>query len=166
MLHRSFALGLVTALALAGCASDGGLETSATHDPLTRFPAEATFSWDESGNKLPRDERIQALDLDPLIRQAANQEFAARGYRVTASGGADFRLSYHLDVHTWIGAGDSKSVASLSLLLVEASSDRRVWLGYGRAELDVSVSREERSARLRKATAKILEKFPPNQPKS
>ena len=80
--------------------------------------------------------------------------------------GADYRLSYQVQVHSWIGADNSMSVASLSLLLVEAKSERRVWLGFGRAEFHISASREERVARLRKATAKMLKEFPPNQPKS
>lgn len=147
-------------LALVGCASDD-LQTSTVFDPLSQFPDEATLRWDDAANKLPDDERIRALDLDPLIREAANQAFAARGYRVVDSGAADYRLSYQLAVDTWIGADNSYSVASLSLLLVDDEQDRRVWLGYGRAEMHVSISPEERLKRLQKATEEMLAKFPP-----
>jgi hypothetical protein len=161
LVRRSFvSLVLSGLVALAGCASDD-LQTSTLFDPLTRFPDEATFSWDATSNKLPGDDRIAALDLDPLIREAANQEFAARGYRVVTSGAADYRLSYQLAVNTWIGPDNSTSVASLSLLLVDAEQDRRVWMGYGRAEMHVSISREERLKRLRTASAKMLAEFPP-----
>ncbi len=79
LVRRSFmALVLSGLVALAGCASDD-LQTSTLFDPLTRFPDEATFSWDAASNKLPGYDRIAALDLDPLIREAANQAFAARG---------------------------------------------------------------------------------------
>jgi len=174
MLARRFLalLGVMSLLALIGCASDG-VETSVVHDPLVAFPSQATFSWDAAANKLPADERIAALDLDPLIRAAASQELALRGYRAAASGAPDYRLSYQLAVNTWIGADNSTSVASLSLLLVDAKLDRRVWLGYeldrrvwlgyGRAEIHVGISREERTKRLRAAFATMLEKFPPNQ---
>ena len=157
-----FGLGALCLVALVGCASDD-VRTSTLFDPLSQFPAQGTFSWDAAANKLPTDERIQALDLDPLIREAANQEFSLRGYRVVTSGSPDYRLSYQVTVNTWIGADNSTSVASLSLLLVDAKADRRVWLGYGRAEMHVGISRDERMKRLRVAIAKMVEKFPPNQ---
>ena len=38
--------------------------------------------------------------------------------------------------------------------------------GYGRAEMNVGLSREERMMRLRGAIAKMLKKFPPNRGRS
>jgi hypothetical protein len=147
---------------LAGCASDG-VEVSTTYDPLTSFPAQATYTWDERANRLPTDPRIVALDLAPILKAAAEEEFAARGYRAAVSRPVDYRLSYQLVVHTWIGADNSRSVGSLSMLLVEADTGRRVWLGFGRAEVHVGLTRAERKQRLREALARILENFPPTQ---
>jgi hypothetical protein len=48
-------------------------------------------------------------------------------------------------------------------MLVETATDRRVWMGYGRAEVHVGLTREERLARLREAVARMLKKFPPTQ---
>ena len=159
--RRSLAfLGALGAVALA-CASDD-FQTSFIHDPLSEFPSQATFRWDAAANKLPADQRIAALDLDPLIREAANQQFSLRGYRLVSSGTPDYRLSYQVAVHTWLGPDNSSSVASLSLLLVDAKLDRRVWLGYGRAETKVSLTRDERAKRLHAAIAKMLKKFPPS----
>ncbi len=154
-------LGALCLIALGGCASDD-VQTSTLFDPLSQFPAQGTFSWDAAANKLPTDERIQALDLDPLVREAANQEFSLRGYRMVTSGSPNYRLSYQVTVNTWIGPDNSTSVASLSLLLVDAAADRRVWMGYGRAEMNVGLSREERLKGVRAAIAKMLEKFPPS----
>jgi hypothetical protein len=92
----------------------------------------------------------------------ANEAFAARGYRLAAPP-TDYQLSYHYVVNERIGADVSKAVGSLSLLLVESASRRRVWLGFGRAEVFVGLSREERKARLRDALERMLEKFPPSQ---
>jgi hypothetical protein len=156
------ALSLVFLASLAGCASDG-IEVSATHDPLASFPAQATYAWDVRANKLPSDPRIVELDLDPLIKEVAEEEFAAHGYRAAGSGAARYRLSYELVVHTWIGVDESRSVGSLSLLLAEADTGRRVWIGFGRADVRVGLTREERKQRLRAALAKMLEKFPPKQ---
>jgi hypothetical protein len=153
------ALGL---LQIGACASDG-IDTSTTFDPLTPFPAEATYVWDQRASSLPRDPRIEQLDLSTLIREVANQEFAARGYRDAGSGASNYRLSYQLTVNTWIGADNSRSIGSLSLMLVDNASNRRVWVGFTRAEIHVGLSREERRERLRKAVTRMLEKFPPSQ---
>jgi hypothetical protein len=157
-----FALSAAFFVQLAACASDG-IDVSTTYDPLTSFPMQATYTWDDHANKLPKDQRLNPLDLDPLIKETANEEFADRGYRPHDSGPADYRLSYQLAVHTWLGPDNSTSVGSLSLLLVEEETNRRVWMGFARAEIHVGLTREERKERLRKALAQMLEKFPPAQ---
>lgn len=156
-------LSVATALLLyaSGCASDD-VRVSTSFDPLTRFPATATFAWDDAASSLPDDPRIQELDLGPLVREVANQEFAARGYRVGSPAAANYRLSYQVTVHTWSGV-ESRSIASLSLQLVEAASERRVWTGFGEADLFVGLTREERRERLRTGLARMLERFPPSQ---
>jgi hypothetical protein len=155
-----FFLGLA-ALA-SGCASDG-VDVSTTFDPLTRFPTQATYVWDEAANSLPDDPRFNQMDTGALIEEAANAELAKRGYRLSTSGSANYKLSYDLTVHTWYGPDNSSSVASLSLWLTEIATKRRVWMGYVRAEIYVGLSREERLARMQGAMARVLGNFPPPQ---
>ena len=161
MLQRFPVVALLLAL-LAGCASDG-VEVSTTYDPLEPFPAQASYAWDDRANKLPPDPRIEALDLDPRLKAAAEEELAVRGYHPATSGSPDYRLSYQLVLHTWIGADNSRSVGSLSLLLVDADSGRRVWIGFARAEVQIGRTLAERDQRLRGIFVKMLEKFPPAQ---
>jgi hypothetical protein len=149
-------------LACLGCASDDAIPVSSTHDPLARFPAAATYAWDDAATVLPDDPQIDRAETDTLFKEVANEAFAARGYRVAAPP-ADYRLSYHYVVNTRIAADYAKSIGSVSLLLVESASGRRVWLGFGRAEIYVGLTREERKARLRDALDRMLEKFPPSQ---
>ncbi len=160
LLCLSLCLGL-GALA-SGCASDG-IDVSTTFDPLTPFPAQATFIWDTAANQLPDDPRINQMDTGSLIEEAANVEFAKRGYHLSTTGAANYKLSYDLTVHTWYGPDNSSSVASLSLWLADATTKRRVWMGYVRAEIYVGLSREERLKRMQGAMARLLEKFPPTQ---
>jgi hypothetical protein len=160
---RPWIASLVLILSL-GCASGSdSVDVSTSFDPLTPFPARATYRWDESANRLPDDPRINAMETDSLIREAADAEFAARGYQLSATGSAHYKLSYDLAIHTWYAANNTSSQGSLSLWLVDAATNRRVWMGYVRAEIYVGLSREERVARLRKAMARLLEKFPPSQ---
>jgi len=146
----------------AACASTDAIPVSSTHDPLARFPAQATFSWDEAAISLPDTPGIDRRETDALFKEVANEAFAAHGYRQAAAP-ADYQLSYHYVVNERIGPDVSKAIGSVSLLLVESASRRRVWLGFGRAEIHVGLSREERKARLRDALDRMLEKFPPSQ---
>ena len=149
-------------LLLAGCASND-INASTAFDPLTPFPPQATYTWDAAANRLPKDPRLEQLDLNTRITEAANEEFSLRGYRQAATGSPDYRLSYQLSIHTWIGADNSRSVGSLGLTLAEAGSGRRVWMGFARAEIHVGLTDAERKERLRTVVARILKKFPPNQ---
>ena len=150
-------------LGLAGCASNDGVDVSIAVDPLTQFPRNATYVWDEIANSLPNDDRIRQLDIDPLLRAAAREEFGKRGYREVEAPPANYRLSYELRVNTWLSGHNSRSVGTLSLSLVDASANRRVWMGFGRAEVHAGLSPPERQERLRRAIARMLEKFPPTQ---
>ncbi len=147
---------------LAGCATDD-VQVSRTFDPLTAFPAEATYAWDESANQLPQDPRLQPMNLGPVLEETANEAFGARGYRVVTSGEPDYFLSHQLTVHNWYGPDNTRSIGSLSLLLVDAESSRRVWMGFARAEVHVGLSEEERRARLLETLDRMLEDFPPAQ---
>jgi hypothetical protein len=156
------ALAAALAVCLAGCASDD-VGVSTTFDPLTRFPAAATYVWDDTARLLPEDPRVDGPAVDALVKEVADQEFGARGYRAVASGPSNYLLSYQYAVHTWTGPDASKAIGSLSLQLVETASRRRVWSGFGRAEIHVGLTPEERRERLRAALARMLEDFPPAQ---
>jgi hypothetical protein len=152
-----------TCAGLGGCQSDD-IGVSTTFDPLARFPATATYAWDDPACLLPEDPRVAGKDVDALIREAADAEFARRGYRSVGPGASSrYLLSYQFAVHTWTGPDVSNAIGSLSLQLAETASGRRVWSGFGRAEIHVGLSPEERRLRLQEAFARMLEEFPPSQ---
>ena len=149
--------------ALLACAS-GDIPVSTNYDPLVRFPAQATYVWDEGANALPDDPAIDHAAVDGLLKDVTNEAFAARGYRVVGDGAAaNYRLSYQYVVHTYIGPDVSRAMGSLSLLLTDYASRRRVWMGFGRAEIYTGLSPEERRKRLADALERMLAKFPPSQ---
>ena len=152
----------LTALMLAflfACVSSEPVSTA--FDPLTRFPAQATYVWDEAANREPDDPRVRELEFGPRLRRLATEALAARGYREAASEPADYRVSYQLSVHTWIAPDHSTSVGSLSIVLVDAPSGRRVWMGFARAEAHVGLPEEARDERLRDILERMFEQFPP-----
>jgi len=152
---------LAALIVLVACASKDEIPVSTNYDPLFRFPARATYSWDDAANIFPTNPDIDRKEMDALLRDVVNEAFAAHGYQVTA-GPADYRLSYQFSIISRRGA-ESFAVGTLSLLLTEASSGRRVWTGFGQAEVYVGLKPEERRARLRDAMERMLKNFPPNQ---
>jgi len=160
MLLRASLAMLAALLVLAACASDTA-DFTTSFDPLLTFPEKASFVWDPTACKLPADPRIRELNLDPLIRGAADGAFSARGGRPAVVGAADYRVAYELGENRWSGPDGTTSVVSLSLFLMDPKSSRRVWSGYGRAEVQPGLSREERQRRLRAALDRMLASFPP-----
>ena len=146
-----------------GCALSGNrIPVSTAFDPLVRFPAEASFAWDRAAISLPHNPELNAAKLGHVIEQEAEAAFAARGYRLAHGEQADYQLSYHLRVDTFIAADRSSATAGLSLLLVDPGG-RRVWTGWGRAPFYVGSAIEARRARLRQAIDDMLTHFPPQQ---
>ena len=159
---RDALLAAVFLVMLAGCRSNG-VEVTTSFDPVATFPSQATFTWDDGASKLPDDPRIRELNLDSLIKEAANGAFGVRGYRRVAAAPADYRLVYEVGENRWHGPEGTTSIFSVSLRLIDAKSNRHVWFGFGRAEVHAGRTREERAQRLREAMDRMLASFPPSQ---
>ena len=157
---------LCGSLVAAGCASNGGADFGATYDPITAFPPTALWVWDDSANKLPKDDRLDLVALDKDIKQVVGAEFGSRGYTEAPSGNVHYLLSYELGIHSWISQTEARAYGTLSVLMVEAATGRRVWLGFLRLQIDHSLTPEQRDARLHESVAGMLGDFPPGQPDS
>ena len=163
MLRIRPALGSLLLASLLACASNDAVQVSANYDPLVRFPAEATYAWDPAANVLPEDSALDRAGTDTLLRSVADEAFAAKGWRAVPQTPADFRLSYQFTVHTYIGPNASLALGSISLLMSDGKTGRRVWAGFGRAEIHNGLSEEERRARLADGMERMLADFPPRQ---
>jgi hypothetical protein len=145
---------------LVACASKQP-PVGVSFDPLEPFPERATWRFDPTANVLPADPRIQALDLGPILEEAISAELSDRGYTPAGSQVADYVVSYELALTTRVRPETSISVASLSLLLRDAKTRRRVWIAFVQTQVDVRRSPEERRARIRAVVAQMLAEFPP-----
>ena len=96
-----------------------------------------------------------------MLQDVVATELAARGYRQAGSAAADYLLSYQLSLASRIRPEGSFSIASLSLLLGDAKSGRRVWVGFAQTEVTISRSDSERRERLREIVRQMLVGFPP-----
>ena len=156
------AAALLFGLAALACKSDQ-IPVGTNFDPLWHFPLQATFVWDDAASSLPNAPGVDPVQTVALLKDVANEAFAAHGYRAVQSADADYRLSYQYSITTFQGQGASYAWGSVSLMLVDNATGRRVWLGFGRAEVHIGLSPEERRARLQGAMTRMLEKFPPSQ---
>lgn len=150
-------------LSASGCATPDG-DVGATYDPLTAFPSSAQWAWTDAENKIPKDGRIDREGLDRSIKSAVAAEFGARGYSEDSAGKVHYLLSYEVGIHTWMSHSEARAFGTLSILMREAASDRRVWLGFVRLQIDMSLTPVQRAERLRSSVARMLKNFPPAQP--
>jgi len=77
----------------------------------------------------------------------------------------DFRVHYQLGIGRKIERDSAKGYGSLSLTLVEASTNRDAWAGFIKTEAKVMLSEDDRRKRLQKQIDEMLENFPPSKAK-
>ena len=85
--------------------------------------------------------------------------------RISAASTPNYLLSYEVGFNTWISQTTARAIGTLSVLMRDATNDRRVWLGFVRMQIDMSLTAEQRNERLRQNIRRMLEKFPPSQPR-
>lgn len=180
------AAGLVLVVMLMGCST---VTIMSDYDP-TAVDACAdykTYAWLEppKGN----DPRVHNDLVETAIISAVDTELAARGYTEVTSGPADFLIGYHLDIQGkfnvthvndyygysygyWApryGAGYSQTYVdqydegTLLLDIVDGKSNKLVWRGTARAELDEYANPRKRRERLDSAVQRLISDFPPEQ---
>ena len=87
------ALATLTAVALSAlfACTSGQPQVSTAFDPWARFPAQATYIWDQAAVREPDDPRIRELNFGPRLLKLTTEALAAHGYREVDSEPADYR---------------------------------------------------------------------------
>jgi len=153
-------LAVLVLLSAAGC---GRKRVGATYDPFVIFPATAQWAWDENMNRLRTDRSMDELNLHTVVRDVITEGLAKRDYAMASEGGkVDFLVYYRVGLGKRIGPDSVKGFGSLSLTVVDVSSNRDVWVGFIKIEVDLALSDKDRRRRLRKRVDKMLRKFPPS----
>jgi hypothetical protein len=154
---------LLMVIALLGGAGCAKKRIGATYDPFFLFPATAQWSWDEHLNQVPDNPSIVALNVPTIVRELITEGLAKRGYVMVPKGTkVDFRVHYQVGIGRRVTASSVTGYGSLSLTLVDDTTNRDVWLGFVRTESDVSLPESERRKRLKKQINTMLKKFPPS----
>ena len=104
------------------------------------------------------------MHLRPHVREVITNGLAKRGYSMAPEGGkVHYRVHYQVGIGKRIDKTSVKGYGSLSVTLVDASTDQDVWVGFVKTESNVSLSETERRKGLQKRVDKMLGKFPPSQ---
>jgi hypothetical protein len=160
--RTTLVLAVIALLGTSGCTTKIG----ATYDTFAIFPATAQWTWNDELNRIPEASSIKALNIESIVRETITESLAERGYTLAQAGGkVDFLVHYQVGIGQKIKQGSVKSYASLSLTLVDATTDRSAWVGFIKTGADIATPEAQRRKRLRKQMNKMLKNFPPNQPK-
>jgi hypothetical protein len=155
-------LAVIALLGTSGCATKIG----ATYDSFATFPATAQWTWNDELNRVPKVPSMETLNIESIVRETITEGLAERGYTLAPAGGkVDFLVHYQVGLGQKVEQDSVKSYASLSLTLVDTTTDRSVWVGFIKTGADVATPEAQRRKRLREQMNKMLKNFPPNQPK-
>jgi hypothetical protein len=136
---------VLAAIALLGSFGCGPKRTGATYDPFVVFPATAQWAWDEGLNRVPADQSITDLNIRNIVRDIITKGLAKRGYSMAPEGGkVHYRVHYQVGIGKRIETTSVKGYGSLSVTLLDASTDQDVWVGFLKNESNVSLSETER----------------------
>lgn len=182
---RAFVLGLV--LLTFGCASSP--DVGSDYDPVVRFSELKTFGWQPPA----ADGRVNDL-VETRVKAAVVQQLSEKGYEEVSSD-PDFTVTYWAQVNTprssnvSMGMGMSfgrssggsrsrRSSVSVSTNTSNVSQMREgtlvlnfldgnilIWQGSTTGAVEENLSPEERDQRINAAVSRILQEFPPEEPR-
>ncbi|UCH84301.1 MAG: DUF4136 domain-containing protein [Candidatus Latescibacterota bacterium] len=173
---------MIAALLLAvvgGCS--GGMEIQTDFDKETDFRGYSTWDWVPEPAQETGDPGVDDPIVRTRIQNAVEEELTKRGY-LRSTDTPDFLVNYHtamkdeLDVVEVTDYYDrmpytefEKDVTytytwhkgTLVLDFIDSASNKLVWRGIARAEVNLNDSPENKKKRIAKAVERMLREFPP-----
>jgi len=146
-------------------------------DPGVDFAKFKTYKWAEVKSQARPDDL-----LDRQIKAAIDEQLAAKGLTKRDEGTIDMVVAYQIRMNQetqvdayampgwgwgWGGGGtmttSTINIGTLVLDMYDLSSRHLVWRGYAQKTLNPSKNPEKNQQRLKKAMAKLLDKYPPKK---
>jgi len=173
------------AVVVSACAPGINVETDFDPQQAPKIAQWKTYNWlspKQGGGG--QDTKTQSDLLGSRIKRAVDADLAAKGYRLDEAN-PDFMVGWHASIegkmdvqnmNTYYGYGwgpygyNHTSVreydeGTLIIDVVDPGAKELTWRGVGKGEITKNMEPEERERRVNEAVARILEKFPPPQPK-
>jgi hypothetical protein len=169
---------------LGGCA---GPRVNQDYEPGTDFSAYRSFAWQSAVQPPTGDIRVDNPLLDGRIRKAVERALAAKEFRKTDQGSADFLVAYSLAVQSkvdsspvsigtgfgiggggsfgGIGVGtpvvDSYEEGLLVINLYDTKTEQLIWRGSGTRRLGWQSDPAKNTEEVNALVDKILAQYPP-----
>jgi hypothetical protein len=169
---------------VCGCAP---MNIRVAHVPSAHFPATGSYAWvpnmDPPG---PTGIDVHQLDvdfisLDTRVQRAVDSELAAKGYKLGGPQTPNFLITYRVASKQrstwglgpdliWVYGGDGLRLqqdsleyteGTLILNIMDPKTRRVLWHASAESNIDVSVSTDEKDARIGQAVRRMLQQFPP-----
>lgn len=185
-------LGAIAAVLSGAILLAGGVKIEVKHDKTFNFAGLKTYAWRLEGanpvkllQSTEHDPEQIRKNLEPVVLDAFDKQFAAKGLRRVAAGESDAFIDYYVligpnissqyhgqfvgAIPEWGLPDFAMSTSALKIyeqgsLIVDVGSvkDKIVaWRGYAAAELDSRRTRAEQVAVINDIAKKLLAKFPP-----
>jgi hypothetical protein len=170
----------VVLLVILGSCS-GGMEIQTDVDPAADFSGFKTWDWVPVPAEETGDPGVDDPIIRTRIRSAVEEELTKRGY-LKSTNAPDFLVNYHTAMKDELNSVEMQDYyeaqtyeefhkdvtytytwhkGTLILDFIDAKSDKLVWRGTARAEVNLNDSAEKKKARIAKAVERMLREFPP-----
>lgn len=178
-MQRRFLLhAILLAALIQGCTTP---QVGYDYDRSASFNRYHTYAWVSSGQEATGDRRLDSSLVDSRIRTAVNAQLRAKGYLASLDGRPDFFVTYRAGMKDMMkGAATQRYIGdrahgtfttvsdiqpynegTLVIDVVDANTQQLVWQAFVKAELDQSLSPEQRDARVNAVVRAMLARFPP-----
>jgi hypothetical protein len=169
-------LAALLAVLLVGCAT---ADVQSDWDPQADFGRLKTWDWFPKSRPPTLDPRLDSGLLDARIRQAVENELAAKGFKPRGGPNADFFVSHTVAIHQKITASslndfygpsygrvsrvyvDEYEVGTLVIDVLDPRKGQVIWRGSYQARLTPATNPSEREERVNTAVHAVMERFPP-----
>jgi hypothetical protein len=177
VLKRLIAVALL--VVLGGCS--GGMEIQTDVDPAADFSGFKTWNWVPVSAEKTGDPGVDDGVVRTRIQNAVEEELTKRGY-LKSTDTPDFLVNYHTAMKDELNSMEMQEYyeaqtyeefrkdvtytytwhkGTLILDFIDAKSNKLVWRGAARAEVNLNDSAETKKARISKAVERMLREFPP-----
>jgi hypothetical protein len=170
--------GILLLVVVAACRS---AQVGYDYDRGADFSRYRSYAWVSTGQKATGDKRLDSSLVDARIRRAIDSQLRAKGYAVSAGGSPDFLVAYHTGMKDLMKGASTQNYigdrahgtfttisdvqpyheGTLTLDIVDATSQRLVWQASVRADVDQSLDPKERDSRMEDVVRAMLAHFPP-----
>ena len=175
--HRSLCV-ITVLVIIAACSSP---RVGYDFDRGADFSRYRTYAWVSAAQDVTGDKRLDSSLVNARIRAAVDAQLHAKGYLASPNGPPDFLIAYHAGMKDLMKGASTQNYigdrahgtfttisdvqpyheGTLTIDIVDAASRQLIWQASATADVEQSLSPEERDSRIKNVVRAMLAHFPP-----